>query len=69
MKPPGHQPTPPRVQLDLTAANRAILEAAGIPTRNISSSDFCTACRSDLFFSFPQKERTTGRMMAAIGIR
>jgi polyphenol oxidase len=68
MKPPGHQPPPPRVQLDLIAANRAILEAAGIPARNISSSGLCTACRTDLFFSF-RKERTTGRMMAAIGIR
>ena len=68
MKPPGHQPPPPRVQLDLIAANRAILEAAGIPARNILSSGFCTACRTDLFFSF-RKERTTGRMMAAIGIR
>jgi YfiH family protein len=68
MKPPGHQPPSPRVQLDLIAANRSILEEAGIPRRNISSSGFCTACRSDLFFSF-RKERTTGRMMAAIGIR
>jgi polyphenol oxidase len=56
------------VHLDLMAANCAILEAAGIPARNITASDFCTACRSDLFFSF-RKERTTGRMMAAIGIR
>ena len=68
MKPPGHQPPSPRVQLDLIAANRAILEVAGIPARNISSSGFCTACRTDLFFSF-RKERTTGRMMAAIGSR
>jgi polyphenol oxidase len=68
MKPPGHAPPPPRAHLDLIAANRAILEEAGIQARNISSSDLCTACRSDLFFSF-RKERTTGRMMAAIGIR
>jgi hypothetical protein len=68
MKPPGHQPSPPRVQLDLIAANRSSLEAAGIPARNISSSNFCTACRTDLFFSF-RKEHTTGRMIAAIGIR
>lgn len=68
MKPPGHAPPAPRVQLDLIAANRAILEAAGIPAKNISASGFCTACRSDLFFSF-RKERATGRMMAAIGIR
>jgi len=68
MKPPGHAPPPPRVQLDLIAANRAILAATGIPTTNISASGFCTACRSDLFFSY-RKERETGRMMAAIGIR
>ena len=68
MKPPGHQPDPPRVQLDLIAANRSILEASGIPARNISSSSLCTACRTDLFFSF-RKEHTTGRMIAAIGIR
>jgi YfiH family protein len=68
MKPPGHAPPSPRAHLDLIAANRAILEEAGIPPRNISSSGLCTACRSDLFFSF-RKERTTGRMMTAIGIR
>jgi YfiH family protein len=68
MKPPGHAPPPPRAHLDLLAANRATLEEAGIPQRNISSSGFCTACRRDLFFSF-RKERTTGRMIAAIGIR
>jgi YfiH family protein len=68
MRPPGHAPPAPRARLDLIAANRAILGEAGIPQRNISSSGFCTACRSDLFFSF-RKERTTGRMIAAIGIR
>jgi polyphenol oxidase len=68
MKPPGHAPPSPRAHLDLIAANRAILEEADIPPRNISSSGLCTACHSDLFFSF-RKERATGRMIAAIGIR
>ncbi len=68
MRPPGHQPPEPRVHLDLIAANRAILRAAGVPVGNISSSQFCTACRTDLLFSF-RRERVTGRMMAAIGIR
>ena len=68
MKPPGHQPPPLRVHLDLIAANRAILADAGIPGRQISSSDLCTACRTDLLFSY-RRERTTGRMIAAIGIR
>jgi hypothetical protein len=68
MRPPGHQPPEPRAYLDLIAANRSILSAAGVPSGNIFSSDFCTACRTDLFFSF-RRERVTGRMMAAIGIR
>ncbi|MGB0035442.1 MAG: peptidoglycan editing factor PgeF [Candidatus Acidiferrales bacterium] len=67
MRPPGHQPPPPRVQLDLIAANRAILALAGIAPEKIFSSGFCTACRTDLFFSY-RRERTTGRLMAAIGL-
>jgi YfiH family protein len=67
MRPPGHQPPAPRVHLDMNAANRSILSAAGVPAGNIVSSGYCTACRTDLFFSF-RRERVTGRMMAAIGI-
>lgn len=68
MRPPGHAPSPPRVRLDLIAANRSILAGAGVRTENIASSGFCTACRTDLFFSY-RRERTTGRLMAVIGIR
>ena len=68
MRPPGHPPPPPRVQLDLIAANRAILAKAGVPVAQIFSSGFCTSCRTDLFFSY-RREGTTGRLMAAIGIR
>jgi YfiH family protein len=68
MRPPGHAPPPLRVQLDLIAANRTILATAGVPAGQIVSSDLCTACRADLFFSY-RREPTTGRMMAAIGIR
>lgn len=68
MRPPGHAPSPPRAMLDLFAANCAILEAAGVPPANISISKFCTATRTDLFFSY-RRERTTGRLMAAIGIK
>ena len=68
MAPPGHAPEPPRVHLNLPLANRDILLAAGVPPENIFVSEFCTSCRTDLFFSY-RKERRTGRMMAAIGIR
>ncbi|HWG57775.1 MAG TPA: peptidoglycan editing factor PgeF [Candidatus Acidoferrales bacterium] len=67
MMPPGHPPPAPRAHLDLIAANRAILEAAGVPAANISASGYCTACRTDLFFSY-RREGTTGRMMAAIAM-
>jgi YfiH family protein len=68
MRPPGHAPPEPKVQLDLIAANRWILANAGVPAAKIFSSEFCTACRTDLFFSY-RRERSTGRLMAAIGIR
>jgi YfiH family protein len=68
MKPPGHAPPPLRVNLDLIAANRTILADAGVAPGRIFSADYCTACRTDLFFSY-RRERATGRMMAAIGIK
>jgi hypothetical protein len=45
-----------------------MLIEVGIPAGNISASGLCTACRTDLFFSY-RRERTTGRMMAAIAVR
>jgi polyphenol oxidase len=67
MMPPGHAPPPLRVHLDLIAANRAILADAGVPSRQVSSSGLCTACRTDLLFSY-RRERSTGRLIGAIGL-
>ena len=69
MMPPGHQPPPPRVQLDLRAANHWQLIDAGVPRARIVVSPFCTACRGDLFFSYRREGAGTGRLTAAIGIR
>jgi purine-nucleoside/S-methyl-5'-thioadenosine phosphorylase / adenosine deaminase len=69
MMPPGHVPPPPRVQLDLRASNRRQLIDAGVPESQISVSDLCTACRTDLLFSYRGEGSNTGRMMAVIGIR
>lgn len=68
MKPPGHAPPPLRVHLDLIAANHALLTDAGVPSSQISVAGLCTACRPDLLFSY-RREKTTGRLIAAIGIK
>jgi YfiH family protein len=69
MHPPGHQPPLPTARLDLFAANRWQLMDAGIPAGNIQVSPYCTACRTDLFFSHRREFGRTGRLMGVIGIR
>ncbi|HWQ03564.1 MAG TPA: laccase domain-containing protein, partial [Candidatus Nitrosotenuis sp.] len=65
----GHQPPPPHAHLDLFAANRWQLAQAGVPAKNISISPFCTACRTDLFFSHRREHGRTGRLLGVIGIQ
>jgi YfiH family protein len=69
MMPPGHQPPPKGVLLDLRKANRSQLLAAGLRPQNIHVSDLCTACRPDLLFSYRKEGPTSGRLMSLIGIR
>ncbi len=66
--PPGHQPPPKNVRLDLRKANRAQLIAAGVSAKNVFVSELCTSCRPDLLFSYRKNGAESGRMMAAIGI-
>jgi YfiH family protein len=68
MMPPGHQPEPERVKLDLRAANRWQLTDAGVSPRRIAMSSLCTACRTDLLFSYRREGAATGRLMGVIGI-
>jgi YfiH family protein len=67
--PPGHQPPPKGVHLDLRKANRSQLVAAGLRTENIFVSHLCTACRSDLFFSYRKEGALSGRLMSVVGVR
>jgi YfiH family protein len=69
MMPPGHQPPPKNVLLDLRKANRAQLLGAGLRAPNIFVSDLCTACRRDLLFSYRKEGDASGRLMSVIGIR
>lgn len=57
---PGHW------RLDLAKVNRALLESAGVPGRQIEDLGLCTACRNDLFFSHRAEHGNTGRMLNVI---
>jgi polyphenol oxidase len=69
MCPPGHQPPPKNVLLDLRKANQSQLVTAGLRPQNIHSIDLCTACRPDLLFSYRKQGPATGRLMSAIAVK
>jgi hypothetical protein len=69
MMPPGHQPPPKNVRLDLKKANRAQLLALGLKPQNIFSSGLCTACRPDLLFSYRKQGPHSARHLSVIGLR
>jgi len=69
MMPPGHQPPPNKVLLDLKKANRAQLLDAGLLAENIFVTELCTSCDVDRLFSYRKEGAASGRLMAVIGIR
>jgi YfiH family protein len=69
MMPPGHQPPPKNVLLDLKKANRAQLLGASLRAPNIFVSGLCTACRRHLLFSYRKEGPQSGRLLSVIGIR
>jgi polyphenol oxidase len=68
-RPPGHPHLTNKFSLDLVEANRRQLLDAGVPAKSIESSPLCTACRTDLLFSYRAENGRTGRLMAVAGIR
>jgi YfiH family protein len=66
---PGHSELPVKLYLDLVEANRRQLIDAGLAAKNIDASPLCTACHTDLLFSYRAEKGVTGRMMAVAGIR
>jgi purine-nucleoside/S-methyl-5'-thioadenosine phosphorylase / adenosine deaminase len=58
----------PATHLDLVAAAREQLLSAGLLPAHMHVADFCTACRTDLFFSHRKEGSGAGRAMAVIGI-
>jgi YfiH family protein len=69
MMPPGHQPPPNKVLLDLKKANRAQLVEAGVREENIFVTELCTSCDVDRLFSYRKEGASSGRLMGVIGIR
>jgi polyphenol oxidase len=67
--PPGHQPPPKGVLLDLPKANRSQLLAAGLRHKNIHTIDLCTACHGNLLFSYRKQGPASGRLMSIIALR
>lgn len=51
-------------RVDLWAANRAALVAAGLAPERVAVAGLCTSCRADLFFSHRRDRGVTGRMAA-----
>jgi len=66
---PGHGELPAKLFLDLVEANRRQLLDAGLLAKNIDAKAPCTACHTELLFSFRAEKGVTGRMMAAVGIK
>ena len=68
-RPPGRDSQDaPSAHLDLIAVARHELQTAGLSPSGIHVAPFCTACRTDLFYSFRKEGSRAGRMIAVIGI-
>jgi polyphenol oxidase len=67
----AHFVTPPAAKagkqtVDLAAANRFQLEAAGVKTDRIFDCGLCTRCLSEQFYSYRRHPGEPGRMLSAI---
>jgi YfiH family protein len=54
-------------RLDLRAANRRQMLAAGIPAGSVHLAPWCTSCEADLFFSYRREGAASGRQLSLIG--
>jgi hypothetical protein len=59
---------PGKWSLDLQEANTHLLIKSGVKRENIRRLAYCTACRSDLFFSYRREKGTRGRHLNFISL-
>jgi YfiH family protein len=59
----------PSAHLDLVAVAQDQLRSAGLAPHHVAAADFCTACCTDLFYSYRREGDGAGRMLAVVGIR
>lgn len=55
-----------KAHIDLRAANRAVLVAAGVPVGNIVTSQHCSRCEHDRFFSARRLGINSGRTFTGV---
>jgi YfiH family protein len=53
---------------NLQETNRQLLIAAGVKEAHISTCELCTACHTEIFYSYRRENGKTGRMGALIGL-
>jgi polyphenol oxidase len=68
MMPPGHQPPPKKVLLDLKKANQLQLFESGLRPENIFVSALCTSCDVARLFSYRKESSTSGRLLSVIAL-
>jgi hypothetical protein len=57
------------IYFNLWKANEKQLKDTGIKDDHLHCAGLCTACNTDLFFSYRREKRVTGRFGALIGLR
>jgi YfiH family protein len=64
---PSPEGKPDKWHVDLKAANRLLLERAGVDPAAIDAGTECTSCDHSRFYSFRRDGSSTGQMMGVIG--
>ncbi|HVV51157.1 MAG TPA: peptidoglycan editing factor PgeF [Polyangia bacterium] len=64
---PSPRGAPGKANVDLKAANRLLLERAGVDPTALDAGPECTACDRARFFSFRRDGAATGQLMGVVG--